>query len=184
MIDILHLVKRLYNKIYIPLYRKRFGACGKHVSFSPFDSKFTYENMFLGDYVNIGYDADMIATRSRIIIGNHVVFAPKVYIRGGNHRTDYIGEYIDMVDDTMKLDENDEDIIFEGDNWIGMNTTILKGVTIGRGSVIGAGSVVTRSIPPYSIAAGVPARVIRQRFSEFQICRHESLLELKNDAKT
>jgi len=52
-------------------------------------------------------------------------------------------------------------IVIEDDVFIGMNCLILKGVTIGQGSVIGAGSVVTRSVPPYSIAAGNPAKVIR-----------------------
>lgn len=52
-------------------------------------------------------------------------------------------------------------VMIEDDVWIGCNTTILKGVTIGAGSAIGAGSVVTRSCPPRSLIAGVPARVIK-----------------------
>lgn len=55
-----------------------------------------------------------------------------------------------------------EDIIIEPHVWIGNRVTVLKGVRIGFGSVVAAGSVVTRSIPPMSIAAGVPARVIRR----------------------
>jgi acetyltransferase-like isoleucine patch superfamily enzyme len=54
-------------------------------------------------------------------------------------------------------------IKIEDDVWIGCNVTLLKGVTIGQGSVIAAGSVVTRSCPPHSLLAGVPARVIRER---------------------
>ena len=54
-------------------------------------------------------------------------------------------------------------IRIEDDVWIAANCTILRGVTIGRGSVIGAGSVVTRSVPPFSVAAGNPARVLRAR---------------------
>lgn len=56
-------------------------------------------------------------------------------------------------------------VIIEDDVWIGANVCINKGVTIGKGSVIGGGSVVTKDIPPYSIAVGVPAKVIRTRSS-------------------
>lgn len=56
----------------------------------------------------------------------------------------------------------DEPVVIEDDVWLGLNVTVLKGVTIGCGSVVGAGSVVTHSIPPHVIAGGVPARVIRQ----------------------
>lgn len=176
MIDIRLLYKRIYNKIYTKKYRRRFAACGTEVYFTPYDSEMTYENMYLGNNVYIGPKADMVATRSKIIIGNHVVFGPHVSIRGGDHRTDIVGKFIDEVGDNMKLPENDADVILEGDNWIGMNVTILKGVTIGRGAIIAAGSVVNKSIPPYSIAGGVPARVLKKRFSEEDIRRHEEIL--------
>jgi acetyltransferase-like isoleucine patch superfamily enzyme len=54
-------------------------------------------------------------------------------------------------------------VIIEDDVWIGANATILPGVRVGKGSVIGAGSVVTNDIPEYSIAVGIPARVISKR---------------------
>ena len=68
------------------------------------------------------------------------------------------------------------DITIEDDVWIGTNVTILAGVTIGRGSVIGAGSVITKSIPPYSIAAGNPCKVIRKKFSKEDIIEREKTL--------
>lgn len=173
MIDVLVLLKRLYIKIYTPLYKKRFERCGENVSISIIDSRFSYETILIGNDVSIGHSADMIASKSKIIIGDHVVFAPHVSIRGGDHRTDLIGKFITNVDDTMKLPENDQDVIFDGDNWIGMNVTILKGVRIGRGAVIAAGAVVTKSMPPYSIIGGVPAKVIKMRFSENEIREHE-----------
>jgi len=49
------------------------------------------------------------------------------------------------------------------DVWIGMNAVILQGVTIGRGAIVGAGAVVNRDVPPWSVVAGVPARLVRQR---------------------
>ena len=81
------------------------------------------------------------------------------------------------VKDADKRMEDDQDVIFEGDNWIGTSVIILKGVTVGKGSIVAAGSIVTKNVPPYSIVAGVPARVIKKRFSNEQIKLHESMLE-------
>jgi maltose O-acetyltransferase len=53
-------------------------------------------------------------------------------------------------------------VIIENDAWIGTNAVLLPGVTIGRGSIIGAGAVINLDIPPFSVAAGVPAKVIRK----------------------
>lgn len=54
-------------------------------------------------------------------------------------------------------------IVIEDDVWIAARVNVMAGVTIGKGSVIGAGSVVTKDIPPYSIAVGTPAKVIKKR---------------------
>lgn len=177
MIEIKWYIRKLYNRIYTRACKKKMLHCGSNVYFSPFDSVFTYETMHVGNNVSIEYHADFVASRSKIIIGDHVVFGPHVSIRGGDHRFDIPGRYIDTIKDDEKLPENDADVVFEGDNWIGMNVTILKGVTIGFGSIIAAGSVVTKSIPPYSIAGGVPAKVIKKRFDEQAIEEHEKLLK-------
>lgn len=173
MIDIKELFTRIYNKIYVPWYKKRMGSCGDNVYFSPFDSVFSYENLYVGNNVCIGYHADFISTRRKIIINDHVIFGPNVSIRGGEHRTDIVGRFIDEIKDCDKLPENDADVIFEGDNWIGMNSTILKGVTIGRGCIVAAGAVVTKSTLPYSIVGGAPARILKMRFTQEQIEKHE-----------
>ena len=165
MIDIKIALQRLYNKIYIPIYKKQMLHCGKDVYFSPCNSVFTYSSMYVGNNVSIGYHADFVATRSKIIIGDHVIFGPHVSIRGGDHRFDIPGRFIDSIKDEDKAPENDADVVFEGDNWIGMNVTILKGVTVGFGSIIAAGAVVTESVPANSIVGGVPARVIKKRFT-------------------
>lgn len=65
---------------------------------------------------------------------------------------------------TDKIEER-KTITIGNDVFIGMNVTILDGVTIGNGAVIGAGAVVTKDIPPYAIAVGVPAKVVKYRFS-------------------
>lgn len=81
------------------------------------------------------------------------------------------------VTDAEKTPEQDAPVIIEDDVWCGANVTILKGVTIGRGSVVAAGAVVTKSFPPYSIIGGVPAKLIKIRFTLEQIKKHERLLE-------
>ena len=67
-------------------------------------------------------------------------------------------------------------MVIEEDVWCGANVVILKGVTIGRGSIVAAGSVVTKSCPPYSVIGGVPAKVIKRKFTEAQIIEHERIL--------
>jgi len=60
-------------------------------------------------------------------------------------------------------------VFIGNDVWIGANAIVLPGVTIGDGAIIGAGAVVTRDVPPYAVATGVPARVLRYRYSPDQI---------------
>lgn len=67
-------------------------------------------------------------------------------------------------------------MVFEGDNWIGANATILKGVTIGEGAVVAAGAVVTKDVAPYTIVGGVPAKYIGDRFTPEELARHRQVL--------
>lgn len=67
--------------------------------------------------------------------------------------------------------ESKKPVFIGNDVWIGLNAVIMDGIKIGDGAVIGSGAVVTKDIPPYAIAVGVPARVIKYRFSEETICR-------------
>lgn len=72
--------------------------------------------------------------------------------------------------------DNKGDIVIGNDVWIGFEAVIMAGVTIGDGAIIGARAVVTKDVPPYSIVGGVPAKIIRKRFSDDVI---EKLLKLK-----
>ena len=105
------------------------------------------------------------------------MFAPGVTVITGGHRWDVVGKYMDSIVEKDKNADDDEDVVFKGDNWIGANVTILKGVTVGVGSIIAAGAVVTNDVPDYSIVAGVPARVVKQRFDEEQLKKHLLLME-------
>lgn len=150
--------------------------CGKQVYLRPSSSDFKgLWNMSVGDYTSIPKGSVFYCTEAPLIIGKKVIFGPRPTIITGDHRVDVIGsKYI--VDSNDKLPENYAPVVIEDDVWIGAYVTILKGVTIGRGSVIAAGAVVTKSYPPYSIIGGVPAKVLKMRFTPEEIVEHERII--------
>lgn len=154
----------------------RFASRGDHFNFDP-DGTYSYESIHVGHHVNLGVRPVLLATRSTIQIGSHVMFGPGVTVRGGNHRFDLVGRYTDTITDAEKRPEDDLGVTIEDDVWVGGNVTILGGVTVGRGSVIAASAVVTKDVPPYSIVGGNPARVIRERFTPGQVIEHEAALD-------
>jgi acetyltransferase-like isoleucine patch superfamily enzyme len=142
------------------------------VKFHPFD-RFSYGTIQIGSDVYIGPGACISATKG-VRIGNKVLLGPNVTILGGDHNTSIVGAY--MFDVAEKRPEDDLPVTIEDDVWIGANATILKGVTIHRGAIVGAGAVVTRDVPSYSLVAGVPARVVRYRWSRAEVTAHEQKL--------
>lgn len=129
-------------------------------------------NVFIGKYVSLDTDLD---------IGNDVLIANLVGFIG-RYDHDYSVVGVPMKDAPWIGDADylgpgrGLKVIVEDDCWIGFNAVLLSGVRVGRGSIVAAGAVVTKDIPPYSIAAGMPARVVGQRFSEDQIVVHEAAL--------
>lgn len=155
------------------IFRPLFRSHGRNFVFSPQDI-FSYSTISVGDDVYIGPRACFMASNTSLIIGNKVMFGPGVTIMGGDHNTSVVGKF--MRDVHEKRPENDQPVTIEDDVWVCCNVTILKGVTIGRGSVIAAGALVTKDVPPYSIACGVPAKVIKRRWPVQTIIEHEKLL--------
>jgi len=99
----------------------------------------------------------MLAAAERIEIGDHVMFANGCFVGDGEHRYDDPDKPITWQGFSSKGPTR------VGDNvWCGANVVITSGVTVGERCVIGANSVVTEDIPPFSIAAGAPAKVIKQ----------------------
>lgn len=135
-----------------------------------------WEHVSLGNDVHIGENNHFLCSRSYIKIGDHVMFGPNVTFITGNHRYDIVGKYMTQVTEAEKKDEDDGPIILEGDNWIGANSTVLKGVTIGEGAIVAAGALVNKNVPPFSIVGGVPARIIGYRFSPEDIKKHKAIL--------
>ncbi|TLU53180.1 MAG: acyltransferase, partial [Chlorobium sp.] len=93
----------------------------------------------------------------KIVIGSHCPIVPGVLMRTANHKFSRT--------DVNIQDQGHEpaDIIIGDDCWIGANAVILGGVTIGNGAVIGAGAVVTKDVPAFGIALGIPAKVVKFR---------------------
>lgn len=167
----------LWDKIWAWAWKRSMKYCGKDVYLRPMSSDIKgLQNLSIGDGTSIPKGSTFYCTEAPLTIGRKVIFGPHPTIITGDHRTDLIGRYIIDVKADEKLPRNDAPVVIEDDVWCGANVTILKGVTIGRGSIIAAGAVVTQSFPPYSVIGGVPAKLIKMRFTEEQIREHERLL--------
>jgi len=196
-------MKRIIIKFFGPLFRKlhtvvklaevehilqSFAVVSEGCSIAyPFNI-LGAKNIYLGRDVSIGSAATLFSKNAKIYFGDKSFSGPNLTIITGDHAY-YVGKYMaDCRKDWMKSEGidiscYDKDVIIERDVWIGANVTILKGVAIGEGSIIAAGSVVTKNIPPYSIAGGVPAKVIRKKFNDSEIIAHKARLycdETKN----
>ncbi len=169
-------IEWLIDHFYCWFIKKSMGHCGCNVMIKPSTSVIKgVENIFISDDVRIARYAVIYTTRARVLIGSKVDIAPYLKIITGNHRIDNVGHF--MFDgDIDKHPDDDKDVVIEGDSWFGVNVTLLSGVTIGRGSIIAAGAVVTKSMPPYSVIGGVPAKVLKFRFTVDQVLEHESML--------
>jgi acetyltransferase-like isoleucine patch superfamily enzyme len=115
------------------------------------------ENIRVGSNVRIQPQVILWASpNSKITIGNYSGLGPGTKLFSSNHDYKFEGRYIEQawIEKDIEIGEN---------VWIGAGCIITAGVSIGEGSVVGAGSVVTKSIPPYSLAIGSPAKVVKQK---------------------
>ena len=151
--------------------RLRLGAAGKNIKiYYPVDFLY-YHNIYIGNNVMILKNTRFVCSRAKIIIKDNVQIGKNVLMVAGNHNVTEIGKY--MLNTYVKFPRHDKGIVINEDVFIIFNVVILDGVTIGRGAIVGTGSVVRKSLPPYSIAIGNPAKVIGFRFSPKQIVEHE-----------
>lgn len=128
-------------------------------------SKVTAGDMSYGNInINISLESD-----AELHIGNYCSIAPGCrFLLSGEHNLNTITTYPFKTKKFGAIGEAKDkgDIVISDDVWIGAESIIGAGVKIGQGAVIGAGSVVTKDVPPYAVACGVPAKIIKYRFSE------------------
>ncbi|PQB05087.1 acyltransferase [Aureitalea marina] len=110
-------------------------------------------DVIIGDRTRIGLSNTVIGPA---LIGNDVRLAQNVVLSGLNHN------YEETDSPIHAQGVSTAPIVIEDESWIGANAVIVPGVTIGKHSIVAAGSVVTKNVPPYSVVAGNPARVIKQ----------------------
>ena len=101
-----------------------------------------------------------IQVRGRVEIGSNVIFGPGVCVFSENHLTNELKKYINEQGTSRK------GVVIENGVWIGSGAKVLDGVKIGENSVIAAGSIVTKSVPPFTVYGGVPAKLIKTRNDE------------------
>ncbi len=151
--------KSYYSNAYTPDFEDYVVRYlyGDDYSKSHFEPPFSYDKLYIGNYVCIG--------------------AETVILMGGNntHRMDWFSSYPFMEKINEAYIAKGDTVIGDG-VWIGMRTMIMPGVHIGEGAVIAANSVVTKDVEPYAIVGGNPARAIKKRFDDETITE---LLSLK-----
>lgn len=108
-------------------------------------------DVLIGDYTRIGLHNTVIGP---VTIGSHVNLAQGVVVTALNHN---------FSDKSLRIDQQGiftRPVVISDDVWVGANAVILPGVTIGTHAVVAAGAVVTKDVPPHTVVAGVPAKVI------------------------
>ena len=112
----------------------------------------------LGARSGIGLDCLVMG---RVTIGDDVMMGPRCLITSSGHVSTDLDRPM-----TQQGMLPDDPVVIEDDVWLGAHVVVLPGVTIGRGSIVAAGAVVSTDVPPYSVVAGVPARVVRTRTAQ------------------
>jgi len=149
ILDLLpHFLRDLFFKL-------SFKKMGKNVLID-YKTFFRYMgNIEIGNGVSINRGCELFTSANlgaKIIIKDNVVLSPNVKIYSAGHDYGY-----------LNLPDTSSDILIKEHVWIGANSIILQGVTIGSKSVVSANSVVTKDIPPNSVVAGIPAKKVKER---------------------
>ncbi len=132
------------------------------------------ESLFIDDYCRLQPGTRFIIDSGRVVIKRFTAIGAEAIIVTGNHISTVGVPHFFLG--LSHINDREQDVIIEEDVWVGARVTILSGVTIGRGAIVAAAALVNRSVPPYAVVAGVPAKVVASKFSVEQILEHERRL--------
>ena len=154
--------------------RLKFGYFSPGAFLKPPVSFVNPKNIYIYSDTGIG-NCNISALNAKFILKKGCAVAAGLNVQTGNHAR-IIGKFVSDITEKDKPSGYDSDVIVEEDVWIGSNVTLLSGVTIGRGTTVAAGAVVTKSMPPYCICGGIPAKVIKFYWSIDEILEHEKII--------
>lgn len=171
----------IFHQLEMKNEKHKLGHCGKRVKVE-WPNRLN-DKIFLYDDVYIyGGAKFIISNGGKFIMKHHAGASQGLTVVTGKHGS-RIGQWFHDIMWTGELDEESTVTVCE-DARLGVNVTLMPNVTIGRGAQIGACSVVTKSIPPYAIAAGIPAKVIRFILTPEEIIEHEKKLYKESERLT
>ena len=174
----------LYRE-YFGIKKSKFGYVGERVVMIPPINIANFSNVYLLGNNKIEH-CTISASMAKFVMKKGAGTAEGLCVHTGNHLREVGKFYRDItnVDKQASGQVLDKDVVIEEDAWVGCNVTLLAGVTIGRGSTVAAGAVVSKSMPPYCICGGVPAKFIKFYWTIEQILEHEVKLYSEEERYT
>lgn len=168
---------RIFFRLYNLYWSSQFQSCGSSLNirttsvilspqnisigdnFTSMGTLYLYGNagsVVVGNKVMLNTNVQIGASGGRIVIGDNVLIGPNVVLRAADHSVEAASNINEQIHVSGEINIGD-------DVWIGANAVITSDVTLAKGTVVGAGAVVTKSTEPYTIVAGVPAKLIARR---------------------
>lgn len=152
--------KHCYLGFNVKIYNKGHIELGTNVKVRPGTGLYCNKkcSLILNDFCEIGRDST-IASHNKVYLGKGVLTGPHVFISDHNH--EYQNPNIPIYKQGVRMRPDDSVFIGDG-SWLGTNVVVVGNVHIGKNCVIGANSVVTKDIPDFCVAVGIPARVVKK----------------------
>lgn len=163
--------------------RKRLGFCGENVILEyPLHFEVP-SSVYLERSTRIREFCHIINTpNEKVTVKKYTVIAANCTIITNNHRS--TATIPQILLGASHINDTSTDITIGEDVWVGANATIMAGANIGRGSLIAAGALVNKPVPPYSVVAGIPAKIIARKFDLEDIITHEKALYPEEERMT